>query len=252
MPWAKIDDQLSFHPKTIQAGNEAMGVWVRALSYACQHLTDGFISNQFVVALNGEQSAVRLVDAGLWIPAEGGFVFKDFHDYQPSSDSTKNRRDELARQRSEAGKRGALTRWNGKTDGKPMANDMANDMANEWQTVSQNDSPVPVPDPIKNSIEDLFEKFWSLWPRKEGKATARKSFVKAVKSIPADELMNLTQAYLAHPQCPPVKFLRHASTWLNQEGWADDLGSLAVDDRNKSAGPDWMTNNAPWEWQEQR
>lgn len=34
MSWFKVDDHLAFHRKTLAAGNEAMGLWVRAGSWS--------------------------------------------------------------------------------------------------------------------------------------------------------------------------------------------------------------------------
>jgi hypothetical protein len=148
MAWGKVDDKLAFHPKVIEAGNEAMGLWVRAMSYACDHLTDGFISQGIVMALGGSKASERLVAAGLWLPVDGGWMFKDWFDYQPTSDDVRERREKSNSVRAEAGKKGAAARWNGKTDSKTDGKPIANGMANEWQTPWQNDSPIPVPVPI--------------------------------------------------------------------------------------------------------
>jgi hypothetical protein len=84
MTWGKIDDNLALHPKVMRAGNEAMGLWVRALSYACQQLTDGFISSEIVTVFGGDFAAMKLVDVGLWHIVEGGYEFNDWCEYQPT------------------------------------------------------------------------------------------------------------------------------------------------------------------------
>lgn len=92
MTWGKIDDGLALHPKVMQAGNEAMGLWVRALSYSCQQLTDGFIPDEIVSVLSGKKIAKKLVDSGLWTEKNGGFQFKDWCDYQPTREQVMNER----------------------------------------------------------------------------------------------------------------------------------------------------------------
>ena len=139
MTWGKVDDNLAFHPKVLQAGNEAMGLWIRALSYSCQQLTDGFIPSTVVGVFDGFDSAERLVQSGLWHLADGGYQFNDWADYQPTRKDVESKRESVRSARSEAGKRGAEKRWNGKPDGKAMAN--------EWQTDSP-DPTRPVPDPL--------------------------------------------------------------------------------------------------------
>lgn len=70
-------------------------------------------------------------------------------------------------------------------------------------------------------IENQFNKFWSIVPNKDGKATARKSFEKALKKKSVDDLIAAYKANISY--CDSVKrFYRNPSTWLNQEGWDDE------------------------------
>lgn len=87
MAWGRIDDNLALHPKVLQAGNEAIGLWVRALSYSCQQLTDGHVSNTIVDMIGSRALADRLVTSGLWHEVEDGYQFNDWHDYQPSREA---------------------------------------------------------------------------------------------------------------------------------------------------------------------
>lgn len=85
IPWFKVDDALSMHPKAFAAGNAALGLWVRAGSWSMQHLTDGHIPTGVVAALGGEwDDAAALVNAGLWGQANGGYQFHDWGEYQPT------------------------------------------------------------------------------------------------------------------------------------------------------------------------
>lgn len=153
MTWGKVDDNLAFHPKVVMVGNEAMGVWVRALSWGMQQLTDGFIPTEIVMAIKGGSVASELVAKGLWHEVVGGYQFNDWCDYQPLRVDVLAAREKSVRAKSEAGKKGASARWNGKPDGKRMAEGMADamaePMADAWQKVWQNDGPDPTrPDPL--------------------------------------------------------------------------------------------------------
>lgn len=86
MAWGKVDDNMAFHPKVVQAGNEAMGLWVRALSWSMSILSDGYVPAGMVSAFNGDRSAQKLVDAGLWMQVDDGFQFKDWAEYQPTKE----------------------------------------------------------------------------------------------------------------------------------------------------------------------
>jgi len=88
MPWFKVDDALAFHMKALTAGNQALGLWVRAGSWSMQQLSDGFVPASIVTALGGTHKDARsLMQAGLWHQVDGGFQFHDWAEYQPTRDS---------------------------------------------------------------------------------------------------------------------------------------------------------------------
>lgn len=100
MPWFKVDDSMWSHPKFLGLSDKAFRLWVRAGAYACQHLTDGVISDDMLGLLGAARKHCdELWAAGLWerVP-EGGYRFHDWQDYQPSSEQVRSRRDE-ARER---------------------------------------------------------------------------------------------------------------------------------------------------------
>lgn len=78
MPWFNVDDGFAVHHKTVKAGNAAVGLWVRAGSWCAQQLTDGFVPTHMVSVLGTPAQARKLVEAGLWMPTEGGFQFHEW------------------------------------------------------------------------------------------------------------------------------------------------------------------------------
>ncbi len=92
MPWFKVDDQLAFHRKALMAGNAAMGLWVRAGSWAAQQLTDGIIPDDLLSSLGSRYQADRLVKAGLWEREPGGYRFVNWHEWQPTRAEVEKRR----------------------------------------------------------------------------------------------------------------------------------------------------------------
>lgn len=98
MTWFKVDDNLSFHRKTVAAGNAAMGLWVRAGSWCGQHLTDGFIPDHMIATLGTPAQKQKLVAAGFWIPLEGGCQFHGWNEKgrQPTSKSVLAEREKNA------------------------------------------------------------------------------------------------------------------------------------------------------------
>jgi len=79
MTYFKVDDHFHSHPKILDLGLEAIGLWTLAGSWSGEQLTDGFISSSLIARLGGSpETAQALVDAGLWEIAEGGYLFHDW------------------------------------------------------------------------------------------------------------------------------------------------------------------------------
>jgi hypothetical protein len=86
----------------------------------------------------------------------------------------------------------------------------------------------------------LFDTFWQLWPRREGKANAVKAWQKATKKISEAELLDKARAYVTSPTVPQTQFVPHAATWLNGERWNDEPEAAKPD-------PDaWMNQEVKW------
>ena len=98
MTWFKVDDGFWSHPKTATLSDAAVTLWVRAGSYCCQHLTDGFIKAPAMRLLGDAEAVSELVEADLWHPVDGGWIFHDWSEYQETSETVKKRR-ESARER---------------------------------------------------------------------------------------------------------------------------------------------------------
>jgi len=68
-----------------------------------------------------------------------------------------------------------------------------------------------------------FDAFWKLYPRKVGKATAEKSWIKARINGDFDRVMTSLAEQIKNWDDP--KFIPHASTWLNGRRWEDELST---------------------------
>lgn len=88
MPWFRVDHSFWSHPKTLGLSTEAVALWVRAGSYAMQHLTGGRVAGRALRLLGASpDDAAELVSAGLWEMDRDGWRFHDWDEYQPSADS---------------------------------------------------------------------------------------------------------------------------------------------------------------------
>jgi uncharacterized protein YdaU (DUF1376 family) len=76
------------------------------------------------------------------------------------------------------------------------------------------------------SAEDLFPKFWKLYPNKKGKAAAEKAWKKLKVT---DDLFSLIAQGLAKQCTSPAwtkdggQFIPHPATWLNGKRWEDEV-----------------------------
>jgi hypothetical protein len=82
-PFAKVDTALRDHPKAVAAGPYAMGVWLAALCYIRDHLTDGFVPREAVPGFFGGgdenlKAVAKLVAQGLFLEAPGGFQLANY------------------------------------------------------------------------------------------------------------------------------------------------------------------------------
>lgn len=72
--------------------------------------------------------------------------------------------------------------------------------------------------------DDWFDRFWVAYPRKVGKAAARKAFGKARRSSEFPTIDNLIAAVERYKaSISDMKYCAHPTTWLTQGRWLDDL-----------------------------
>lgn len=152
MTWARLDDRFWSNRKVVRAWKRnrgSVGLYALALTYCAQHETDGTVDAEWVedrLPKASEREALMsvLVDVGLVDRDGDDYEIHDYLDYNPSREKTIADREDLKRQRSEAGKKGAAARW--QTDGKPLA--PANDK-NGSRPVPSLPNPITHPGPPK-------------------------------------------------------------------------------------------------------
>lgn len=158
MSWSRFDDSYYDHPKILEAGPAAERLWTRSIAWSNRHHTDGFIPASAVPVVNApagswRRLASRLVAVGLWESTNSGYKIHDFLEYNSTSSETAAKDADKSAKRSEAGKKGAASRW-GKDDDSPFADGKADSkngksdgkaIANGWQSDSKIIAPYPIP-----------------------------------------------------------------------------------------------------------
>ncbi len=77
--------------------------------------------------------------------------------------------------------------------------------------------------------EDRFQDFWKIYPRKDAKQAAEKSWRRQKLDPQADRIVEDVTARIADPgQWTEMKFIPYGSTYLNQARWKDEWKPAAV------------------------
>jgi hypothetical protein len=163
--WVRLDDNLPAHHKLAVAGQQIgraatgriLAIFVEALCWTNKHNTDGFLPADVVPTFRHDRKplvvAEAMVRARLWESTEGGWRIHDWGKYQLDAHT----RETIAKARSEAGRKGAESRWKNGNHGKPHGKRMAKN------------APVPVPFASKEAKSTVRARATALPPSSGGK-----------------------------------------------------------------------------------
>lgn len=143
---------------------------------------------------------------------------------------------DASKRKAENGKRGANAKQE-KGTGKPEANrkqTVSKPQANAKQGETPSEKENEIEKEKENEIENEcyknppspFERFWLAYPRKVGKADARKAFAKV--KVPIETLLSAIEQQTRSEQWTTEngRFIPNPATWLNQGRWEDELAAL--------------------------
>jgi hypothetical protein len=124
-----------------------------SIAYSAQHLTDGIVPALLVQRLIGAEAsdAELLLNAGLWIErGQGNVEIKDYLEHQRSAAD--------AKKLSDAGRKGAASRWQSESDADGIADPKRTPMAREKEREKE-DKAAPRPDVefLCDLLADLIE-----------------------------------------------------------------------------------------------
>jgi hypothetical protein len=226
--WLRIDDQISFHAKTVAAGNAAFGAWVRMGAWACAQLQDGKVPTGVALTMATPEDLERLTSVRFLDAIGGGYQIHDFLEFNPSRATVLAERDA----KRAGGLRGAASRWHGISHG-----------TTHTPCHASANAPVPVPIPSRPDL-----KRESSAPRKRSRAKSSELNVSPETNALRDHYV---EAYVsAHNGAKPA-----FKSWSRAVGALKDLRDLAGDIEtakriitNAMADP-WTAKNRcqPWE-----
>jgi hypothetical protein len=232
--YAKIEHNLYENPKIVGLSDKAFRAYIESILYSGKHLTDGFLDERIVARLwaDGidELTSNDPVNPS-WVKVDGGYQIYGFCERQ----TTKAEVDAMREQKSRAGKASVEAKRNKKiTDIQQSVEHNLNRTVTEAQPDTDTDTYIDNKNTSSPTVL-MFDDFWNVWPRKEGKANALKAYQKAVKKISEPDLLAKVVLYVNSPNRPDVKFVPHAATWLNGERWLDDIKPVSYQRED-----DWM------------
>ncbi len=256
-PWVAISIDYWRNPKVTSAGFLASTMNLAAIAYCAEQLTDGFVPYGIVRVLaapmqdyaydppmpqgalcgpgpvheSPEDLADRLVLANLWEEVEGGWQIVNYLKHQPSRAEVEARK----QQAREAGRKGGLARAQASAQVSAKRPAKRSLEAPPKQNASGSQAPVPAPIPTDQpNCETLlltasgeptsttpFDRFWEWYPRKVGKAAARKAYDRAARTAGHDAILAGVIRYADDWTRDPT-FTAHPQTWLNQGRWEDE------------------------------
>ncbi len=219
MAWVKLEDSVVEHRKHLQAGPAACWLWVCGIAYCQRQLTDGFIPVEAVgllgVAKGVKSLLATLVRVRLFDSVDGGYQVHDYLAHNSTRQEALKRREDQHTAKVRAGIAGSRARW--QADSRPIADADSRPIAPSH----------PIPShPKKNKDTDaLFERWWAVYPRKEAKAVALKSWQKLHPTSEfTTQLVDAVtrQCLSAQWQKEGGSFIPFPATWLNQARWQDE------------------------------
>ena len=111
------------------------------------------------------------------------------------------------------------------------AKDSARDRANRRLAIVERSSDHTDTDIPNENIQIEFDKFWNLYPKKEGKRKAQDVFTRARKKTTFEVIFAGLQNYVRNP-AREAKFTLLATTWLNGERWNDEVQTAIASTEN--------------------
>jgi hypothetical protein len=260
MTYFKVDDHFHSHPKILDLGLDAIGLWTLAGSWSGEQLTDGFIPARLIARLGGSQETTQaLVDAGLWEVTEGGFIFHDWDAHnQTKAQVVESREAWRSKKEKQRGYRTSAKKDDFSSLDAPLSlnsvdsiegidemslGDTMGDSLGESLGESRESPGTRTKEQgigtrnkeqgqrtkelgtrnkeVGKRYEEDYERFWKIYPRRVGKLASYAAWKKALMIADAESIIFGAQAFADDPN-RQEEFTPHPATWLNQGRWEDD------------------------------
>ena len=210
LDWIKVVSNIAFDDDIEHVSDAAFRTFIELLGISAFRVSDGRIAYRDAQKLCNTRHLTRALtelskSRHLYIEGDE-IVLRCYEKYQQT-------RQELELSRSKI--RDRVTRY------RSVGNAVGNASVTE-QSKSKSKSKTPKP---PSDFSDEFDSFWSKYPRKDAKPTAKKAFTKAARQVGAAAIMMGLETQLPTMSAKERQFIPLPATWLNQERWADEVDS---------------------------
>ena len=109
------------------------------------------------------------------------------------------------------------------TEWQPSGNQMETEVSIGKDSIVKDNKESDKPLALSSAADEDFQKFWSAYPKKVGKQTAKKAFQKV--DVPLDVLLEALGQQKRLPQWNKDngQYIPNPATWLNQRRWEDEI-----------------------------
>ena len=89
LPWVRLDTNFPDNPKILRliknSGKGSGFTYLCSLAYSGRHQTDGLIPEAALPSIHATKRDIKaIVEAGLWVKTDDGFLIPDWAEYQPT------------------------------------------------------------------------------------------------------------------------------------------------------------------------
>ena len=232
MAWFRLDDQVTFHQKTLDAGNEAFGAWVRMGTWSSSRGLNGLVTKGAALTIAGRQEIIDdLLRVGYLESRENGdYYVHDYLDWNPSADEVERKRQARVAAGQRGGKLSADKRSEAKS--KQTAKQLLEQNPSKGSSKTEangqaksNPVPVPVPVPSASYEAEIRSRFVDAWKLKTRKVISNPSHMLEAANLvvdasrlhgrPPEDYMDAFLAWVdscppdRKPSIAPHKFVEH-------------------------------------------
>lgn len=227
-----------------RAGEAAELLFIRALAYSKGAKTGGFVSSYDleVVAVGLRNVRVRvakLVSEGLWIEVRDGWRIRSWDRWNGTDEAFRE-------ERSASGKHGNHQRWHvekgivspdcdlcmaslPESHSESLVESHSESLSDPSANRKGREGKGTTKTPSSADADGVFEAWWKLYPKKVGKADARKVWDRKIRKSTPEAITAGLRRWLPIWRDTDPQFIPYPSTWLQRGSWEDDLGELDVD-----------------------